>query len=65
MGLDWDEPGEIAWALADAYPDQDPLDLNFVDLRRMIVELPDFEGDPDDVGEARLEAVVVAWHEQA
>jgi FeS assembly protein IscX len=30
----------------------------------MIVELPDFTADPGDASEARLEAVVVAWHEQ-
>ena len=65
MGLDWDEPNEIAWALSDAHPDQDPLDLSFVELHRLIVELPDFEGDPDDASEAKLEAIVVAWQEQA
>jgi len=64
MGLTWDEPAEIAWALSDAHPDTDPLELNFVDLHRMIVELPDFTADPGDASEARLEAVVVAWHEQ-
>ncbi len=64
MGLSWDEPNEIAWALMDAYPDADPLNLNFVDLHRMILELPDFEGAPDDASESKLEAIVVAWHEQ-
>ena len=64
MGLTWDDPGEIAWALIDAHPDADPLDLNFVDLHRMIVALPGFDDDPDAAGETRLEAVVVAWHEQ-
>jgi FeS assembly protein IscX len=64
MGLQWSEPNEIAWALIDAHPDTDPLDLNFVDLHRMIVELPEFEGDPDDTSETKLEAIVVAWHEQ-
>jgi len=64
MGLTWDDPGEIAWALIDAHPGADPLDLNFVDLHRMIVALPEFGDDPDAAGETRLEAVVVAWHEQ-
>ncbi len=64
MGLTWEEPAEIAWALIDAYPDTDPLDLNFVDLHRMIVELPEFAADPGDASEAKLESVVVAWHEQ-
>ena len=64
MGLTWTEPGEIAWALIDAQPDTDPLDLNFVDLHRRILALPDFDDDPDEASESRLEAVVVAWHEQ-
>jgi FeS assembly protein IscX len=41
------------------------LALNFVELHRLIVELPDFEGDPDDASEAKLEAIVLAWQEQA
>jgi len=63
MGLAWKDPGQIAWALIDAHPDTDPVDLNFVDLHRMILALPDFD-DPDEASETRLEAVVVAWHEQ-
>jgi FeS assembly protein IscX len=61
MGLTWQQPTDIAWALIDAYPDVDPLDLNFVDLHRMIVELPEFDDDPDEASETRLEAIVVAW----
>jgi FeS assembly protein IscX len=61
MGLTWQQPTDIAWALIDAYPDVDPLDLNFVDLHRMIVELPEFDDDPDEASESRLEAIVVAW----
>lgn len=64
MGLTWEDPAEVAWGLIDAHPDVDPLDLNFVDLHRMIVELQGFAGAPDDASEARLEAIVVAWHEQ-
>ncbi len=57
-------PSEIAWALIDAYPEADPLDLNFVDLHRMIVELDDFDDDPEEASETILEAVVVAWNDQ-
>jgi len=64
MGLTWTEPGEIAWALMDAHPDTDPLDLNFVGLHRMILALPGFDDDPDEASESKLEAVVVAWHDQ-
>jgi FeS assembly protein IscX len=64
VGLTWTAPGEIAWALIDAHPDTDPLDLNLVDLHGMIVTLPGFDDDPDAASETKLEAVVVAWHEQ-
>jgi FeS assembly protein IscX len=64
VALSWNEPGEIAWALIDAYPDQDPLDLNFVDLHDMIVGLGEFTDDPDAASETILEAVVVAWNDQ-
>jgi FeS assembly protein IscX len=64
VGLTWNDPGEIAWALIAAYPEADPLDLNFVDLHRMIVALPEFDDDPEEASEAGLEAVVLAWHDQ-
>ena len=64
MGLTWTEPGEIAWALMDSYPDTNPLDLNFVDLHRMIVELPGFSDVPEASTEMILEAIVVAWNDQ-
>ncbi len=64
MALTWKEPTEIAWALFDAYPEADPLDLNFVDLHRMIVGLPEFTDDAEGASETILEAIVVAWHDQ-
>lgn len=64
MPLTWDQPSEIAWALADAHPEVDPLDLNFVDLHRMIIELEEFDDEPDRASESKLEAVVVAWNDQ-
>ena len=64
MALSWTAPAEIAWALIDAYPDTDPLDLNFVELHRMIVALAGFTDDADGASEIGLEAVVMAWHEQ-
>ncbi len=65
MALTWDQPAEIAWALADAYPGTDPLDLNFVDLHEMIVGLEGFDDEADAASEQKLEAIVVAWHEQS
>jgi FeS assembly protein IscX len=62
VGLTWDAPVEIAYALVDAHPEVDPLDLNFVELHRWIVDLPDFDDDPEAASEAKLEAIVLAWH---
>jgi FeS assembly protein IscX len=62
--LSWRDPTEVAWALLDAYPEVDPLDLNFVDLHRMIVELPGFDDDPEASTETVLEAIVVTWNDQ-
>ena len=64
MPLTWDQPDEIAWALIDEHPEADPLDLNFVTLHGWIVGLPDFSDDPDTATEAKLEAIVMAWHAQ-
>jgi FeS assembly protein IscX len=64
MALNWEDSREIAFALIDAHPDADPLDLNFVDLLDWIVALPDFDDDPNAATEAKLEAIVVAWHDE-
>jgi FeS assembly protein IscX len=64
MALTWIDTREIAFALIDAYPDADPLDLNFVELHDWIVALPEFGDDPDAATEAKLEAIVVAWHDE-
>ena len=64
MALTWKQPDEVAWALIDAYPATDPLELNFVDLHRMVVDLDDFSDDADEASEIILEAIVMAWHDQ-
>ncbi len=64
MPLTWDQPDDIAFALIDEHPDADPLDLNFVELHEWIVALPGFDSDPADSTEGKLEAIVLAWHDQ-
>ena len=62
--MKWTDSLQIAIALADAHPDVDPRRVNFVDLRNMIVALPDFDDDPKRSGEKILEAVQMAWIEE-
>jgi FeS assembly protein IscX len=61
MGLKWIDSGEIAIALDEAHPDVDPRRVNFVDLRRWVVELDEFDDAPERSGERILEAIQMAW----
>ncbi len=62
--LTWKETEDIAFALIDAHPDQDPLKLSFPKLRQLVIELPDFADNPDGSNEAILEAIQMAWYEE-
>ena len=63
--MKWTDTGEIAIALADAHPDLDPRKINFVDLRDKVLALPGFSDDPKHCGEKILEAIQMAWIEEA
>ena len=61
----WTDTQEIAIALADQYPDQDPKSVNFVDLYKWVLALPEFQDDPKRCGEKILEAIQQAWIDEA
>jgi FeS assembly protein IscX len=62
--LRWDDAEEIAIALADKFPEQNPLEVRFTDLHRQVTELPTFAGDPKTSNEGKLEAIQMAWYEE-
>ena len=62
--LRWDDAEDLGIALADKYPEQNPLEVRFTDLRRYVVELDGFVGDPKASNEAKLEAIQMAWYEE-
>lgn len=64
MTLKWTDTLEIAIQLDEAFPDQDPKTLNFVDLRNWIMGLEGFADDPEHCGERILEAIQMAWIEE-
>jgi FeS assembly protein IscX len=64
MGLRWTDVTEIAIALDEAHPDVDPLRVNFVDLMRQAMALPEFDDREDRCGEKILEAIQAAWIEE-
>ena len=64
MGLKWVDTLDIAIELDEAYPEVDPLVVNFVDLRNWVMALEDFDDDPEHSGEKILEAIQMAWIEE-
>jgi FeS assembly protein IscX len=65
MSLKWVDVQEIAIQLAEARPGVDPRNLNFVELRKWVMELPEFDDDPNRSGEKVLEAIQTHWIEEA
>ena len=63
--MKWTDSREIAIALTEKLPDQDPKAVNFVDLRNWVLALPGFSDDPKRSGERILEAIQMAWIEEA
>ena len=63
-GLTWDHSEDIALALAEKFPDTDPLHVRYTDLHRWITELEDFGDDPAASTEGKLEAIQMAWYEE-
>ena len=64
MSLEWVDVLDIAIELSERKPDVDPRYVNFVDLHRWVVELPEFSDDPQRGGEKVLEAIQAAWIEE-
>jgi FeS assembly protein IscX len=63
--MKWTDTLEIAIALADKFPDVDPLKLRFTDLHQWVCELEQFDDDPQRSGEKILEAIQMAWINEA
>ena len=64
MKLKWTDVLEIAIQLAESKPDVDHMSVNFVDLRKWVMELPDFDDMPEHCGEKILEAIQAHWIEE-
>lgn len=64
MKLKWVDVLEIAISLSEKHEEIDPLTINFVNLRRLVTELPEFDDDPERCGEKILEAIQAAWIEE-
>jgi FeS assembly protein IscX len=62
--LTWDSAEDIAFALLEKFPGQDPLQVRFTDLHRWITQLDGFTDDPAKSSEGKLEAIQMAWYDE-
>jgi FeS assembly protein IscX len=62
--LNWQSLDDIAIALYEKFPDQDPTHVRFTDLHKWITELEGFDDDPLKSNEAKLERIQMAWLEE-
>ena len=63
--MKWTDINEIAIALAEKHPEVDPQYVRFTDLHRWVMELEGFDDDPGHSGEKILEAIQLAWIDEA
>jgi FeS assembly protein IscX len=63
--MKWTDTLEIAIALCERFPDKDPKTIRFTDLHKWVMELPGFSDDPNRSGEKILEAIQMAWIDEA
>jgi len=59
--MKWTDSLDIAIELTEAHPEIDPRTIRFTDLHRWVMELPEFDDDPEHSGEKILEAIQMAW----
>jgi FeS assembly protein IscX len=64
MSLKWTDVLDIAIALSEQHPDVDPMKVRFTDLRQWVMDLEDFDDDPNRSGEKVLEAIQMAWMDE-
>ena len=62
-GLKWTDADEIGFQLSEKFPQQDPLQVRFTELRQRVTELAEFAADPQASSEKILEAIQMAWLE--
>jgi len=59
--ITWTDSLEIAISLEEAHPDIDPITINFVKLRELVMALEGFDEGDTQCGEKILEAIQMCW----
>ncbi|OIR12390.1 hypothetical protein GALL_60890 [mine drainage metagenome] len=63
--MKWTDSLRIAESLYEKHPDIDPKTIRFTDLMDWVMALDDFNDDEQHCGEKILEAIQLAWIEEA
>ncbi|MDA8328564.1 MAG: Fe-S cluster assembly protein IscX [Betaproteobacteria bacterium] len=63
--MKWTDTQDIAIALLEMHPDIDPRYVRFTDLHAWVVALPNFADAPERSNEKILEAIQMAWMDEA
>lgn len=63
--MKWTDSLDIAIALYEKYPDVDPQRVRFTDLMKWVMDLEEFDDTPERCGEKILEAIQLAWIDEA
>lgn len=63
--MKWTDTLDIAIGLTETRPDVDPRYVRFTDLMSWVMALPGFEDDPKRCNEKVLEAIQMAWIDEA
>lgn len=63
--MKWIDTLDIAIELSEKHTDVDPQYIRFTDLHRWVTELEGFDDDPDKSNEKILEAIQLAWIDEA
>jgi FeS assembly protein IscX len=65
MSLKWTDTLDIAIELAETHTDVDPQFVRFTDLHAWVCALAEFDDDPNRSNEKVLEAIQMAWIDEA
>jgi FeS assembly protein IscX len=63
--MKWTDTLDIAIALSEKHTEVDPQYVRFTDLHRWVTELEEFDDDPGRSNEKILEAIQMAWIDEA
>ncbi len=63
--MKWTDTLIIAETLYDKFPDIDPKTIRFTDLYQWVLDLDGFDDEPNKCGEKILEAIQLAWMDEA